>query len=138
LFLLAPAKLHPLWYSSFIPVFFFVSAIVAGISMVIFESMLSHRIFGHQINHHAVDFDKLTLGLGKAAAVGLFAYFALKWVGVAHDNRWVYLNTPLGHWFLVEVFAFVLFPCLLFTRAVRTRNAALVRLASIITVIGII
>ena len=57
---------------------------------------------------------------------------------MAHDNRWVYLNTPLGHWFLVEVFAFVLFPCLLFTRAVRTRNAALVRFASIITVMGIV
>ena len=138
LFLLVPGKLHPLWYSSYLPVFFLISAIIAGISIVIFESMLSHRVFGNRINHQGVDFDKLTLGLGKATAIGLFAYFALKWVGVAHDNRWDLLNTPLGHWFLVEVFIFVLFPCLLFTWAVRKSNAALVRFASIITVIGII
>ncbi|MCJ7507785.1 MAG: polysulfide reductase NrfD, partial [candidate division Zixibacteria bacterium] len=138
LFLLAPGKLHPLWYSSFLPVFFLTSAIIAGISMIIFESMLSHRVFGHLIEHSQEEFDKLTLGLGKAAAVGLFAYFALKWVGVAHDNRWEYLSTPLGRWFLVEVLGFVLIPCIIFTRAVRKGDANLVRVASIITVIGII
>lgn len=35
LFLLAPGKLHPLWYSEFLPLFFFVSSIFAGLSMVI-------------------------------------------------------------------------------------------------------
>ncbi len=43
LFLIAPSKLHPLWYSPYIPVFFFVSAVIAGLSMVIFEATLSHR-----------------------------------------------------------------------------------------------
>lgn len=32
LFLIAPSKLHPLWYSPFMPVFFFVSSMVAGLS----------------------------------------------------------------------------------------------------------
>ena len=36
LFLIPPSKLHPLWYSPFIAVYFFVSAIIAGLSMVIF------------------------------------------------------------------------------------------------------
>ena len=73
LFLMAPGKLHPLWYSPFLPVFFFISAIAAGITMVIFEGMLSHRIFGDQVSagdHHG--FDDLTLGLGKAASAVLF------------------------------------------------------------------
>ena len=35
LFLLAPSKIHPLWYSGNIPVLFFVSSIFAGLSMVI-------------------------------------------------------------------------------------------------------
>ena len=43
LYLIAPSKLHPLWYSSYLPVFFFVSSIAAGLSMVIFEGTLSHR-----------------------------------------------------------------------------------------------
>ncbi|MGE5813511.1 MAG: NrfD/PsrC family molybdoenzyme membrane anchor subunit, partial [Acidobacteriota bacterium] len=48
LFLMAKGKLHPLWYSPYIPLFFFVSAITAGLSMVIVESSLSHRLFGSQ------------------------------------------------------------------------------------------
>jgi Ni/Fe-hydrogenase subunit HybB-like protein len=37
LYLMAKDKIHPLWYSEFIPVLFFVSSIFAGLSMVIFE-----------------------------------------------------------------------------------------------------
>jgi Ni/Fe-hydrogenase subunit HybB-like protein len=139
LFLLAPGKLHPLWYTPYLPVFFLSSAIVAGISMVIFEGMLSHRTFSRQISHHDHErFDQLTIGLGKAAAVALFAYFGLKVIGVAHDHRWSLLATPLGHWFLVEVLGFVLAPCLAFAAAVRHRSARGVRAAAIWAVLGII
>jgi len=139
LFLLAPGKLHPLWYSPFLPVFFFISAIAAGITMVIFEGMLSHRIFGRLISHRDHEnFDGLTFGMGKAAAAVLFTYFCLKWIGVAHDNHWALLDTSLGHWFLLEVFGFVLAPCLLFYWATRQRNVQLVRMGAIWTVLGII
>jgi len=138
LFLLAPGKVHPLWYSPFIPVFFFISSIVAGLAMVVVESMLSHRIFHHQVEHQdAGQMDRLVLGLGKAASVVLFTYFCLKWLGVAHGQHWDLLLTPYGYWFLVEVFGFVLLPCLLFAYAVRTGNANLVRFTSVVTVLGI-
>ncbi len=75
LFLIAPTKLHPLWYSPFIPLFFFVSSVVAGLSMVIFEGMLSHRVFADQVEISHEQFDRITLGLGKAAAVVLAIYF---------------------------------------------------------------
>ena len=45
LYLIAPSKLHPLWYSGYLPVYFFISAIIAGLSMVIFESSLAHKHF---------------------------------------------------------------------------------------------
>ncbi|MBU0617331.1 MAG: polysulfide reductase NrfD [Planctomycetes bacterium] len=139
LFLLAPGKVHPLWYSPFIPVFFFVSAVIGGLSMVIFESMLSHRVFHQQVTqHNPTDVDRLTLGLGKAASVVLFTYFCLKWLGVAHGQHWDLLITPYGYWFLLEVFGFVLLPCLLYAHAVRKRSAALVRFTSVLTVLGII
>jgi Ni/Fe-hydrogenase subunit HybB-like protein len=139
LFLLAPGKVHPLWYSPFIPVFFFISSIAAGLSMVVVESMLSHRIFRSQVaDHNPAEMDKLVLGLGKAASVVLFTYFSLKWIGVAHGQHWDLLFTPLGYWFLVEVFGFVLLPCLLYALAVRHRSASLVRFASVVTVIGIV
>lgn len=139
LFLLAPGKVHPLWYSQFIPVFFFISSIAAGLSMVIVESMLSHRIFRTQVaGHDASHIDRLVLGLGKAAAVVLFSYFCLKWIGVAHGQHWGLLLTPYGYWFLLEVLGFVLLPCLLFGYAVRKQSAALVRFASVLSVLGIV
>jgi Ni/Fe-hydrogenase subunit HybB-like protein len=139
LFLMAGAKLHPLWYSPFIPVFFFVSAICAGMTMVIFESMLSHRIFGDQVNHEDHKrLDDITLGLGQGAAALLFTYFCLKWIGVAHDNNWHYLGTEMGSWFLLEVLGFVLAPALLLFFASRRGSPGLVRIGATWAILGII
>jgi formate-dependent nitrite reductase membrane component NrfD len=43
LFLMAKPKIHPLWYTEFIPILFFVSSIFGGLSMVILEGTLTHR-----------------------------------------------------------------------------------------------
>ncbi len=45
LYLIVPDKMYPLWYSAYMPVFFYVSAIAAGCAMIIFESFLSSRAF---------------------------------------------------------------------------------------------
>ncbi|UCD39387.1 MAG: polysulfide reductase NrfD [Fidelibacterota bacterium] len=139
MFLLAPGKLHPLWYSAFIPVFFFISSIVAGLSMVIFESTLSHRIFGHQVSHeHHANFDRLTIGLGRAAAIALFTYFCLKWIGVAHGNHWDLLGTTYGELFLMEMLGFILLPLLVYVWGIKTASARIIRLAAVWTILGII
>lgn len=49
LFLIAPGRMHPLWYSNIIPFLFFISCVAAGLSMTIFESFLSSRAFGREI-----------------------------------------------------------------------------------------
>ncbi len=139
LFLLAPAKVHPLWYSPFITVFFFVSAIIAGITMVIFESMMSHRVFHHQLDPNFIaKFDRLTLGLGKAASALLMTYFCMKWIGVAHGNTWHHLGTNYGLLFLVEMIGFVLLPAFVFAIAVRNKSAKLVRFTAIWTILGVV
>ncbi|ACG73100.1 Polysulphide reductase NrfD [Anaeromyxobacter sp. K] len=137
LFLLAPTKLHPLWYTPYIFVFFFVSAIIAGLNMVIFESALSHRIFQSRADHH-VDVDKLTIGLGKAAAVVMFAYFFLKLQSVVDGHSWGYLATGYGAWWLVEVVGFVLLPSLVFAYGARNRKVKLIRAASVVGVLGVV
>ena len=43
LYLIVPEKLYGLWYSPYLPVLFYVSAIAAGCATVIFESFLSAR-----------------------------------------------------------------------------------------------
>jgi Ni/Fe-hydrogenase subunit HybB-like protein len=139
LFVLVPGKLHPLWYSKLLPVYFLLSAIFAGISMVIVESGITHRVFAHQVkNVSHEEFDKLTVGLGKGAASAMFIYFILKFLGIADADAWEYLNTPYGYWFLVEIVGFVLFPVFLFTSAARNDNAKLARIAGVITVLGVI
>ncbi len=48
LFLMAKSKIHPLWYTEFMPVLFFVSSIFAGLSMVIVEGTIRHRVLKDQ------------------------------------------------------------------------------------------
>jgi Ni/Fe-hydrogenase subunit HybB-like protein len=135
LFLLAPTKLHPLWYTPFIFIFFFVTAVIAGISMVVVESSISHRVFAKQVSGH--DATKLLLGLGKAGALAMFAYFFLKLQGVIDGHAWGYLNTGYGAWFLVEILGFVLLPSLLFAFGARYGKVRFVQAGGVLGVLGV-
>lgn len=138
LFLIAPSKLHPLWYSSYLPVYFFISSIFAGLSMVIFESTLSHHYFAHKMDEaHMKGREDLALGFGKAASLVLAGYFATKIVGIAADNNWSLLSTPYGYWFLVELLGFVALPSFLYAVGVRDRNLTFIKWAAIWTVLGV-
>jgi Ni/Fe-hydrogenase subunit HybB-like protein len=118
-------------------IFFFISAIIAGICMVVVESAISHKVFASQVEGHHVDVDKLTLGLGKAGAVVMFAYFFLKLQGVIDGHAWGYLATGMGAWWLVETVGFVLLPALLFAYGARNGLVKLVRVAGAMGVVGV-
>ncbi len=139
MFLLAPGKLHPLWYSPYIPALFLISAIAAGLCMVIFVSFLTQRFLRNQADsEYLASVDNISLGLGTAASFVLITYFALKLIALAHGNHWDLLNTPYGYWFLVEIVIFVLLPCFLFVYAGRRRKVGLVQFTAILTIIGIV
>jgi Ni/Fe-hydrogenase subunit HybB-like protein len=138
LFLIAPAKLHPLWYSPYLPVFFFVSSIIAGLSMVIFESTLSHRYFAAKMDEaHMKEKDAIALGFGKAASLVLAGYFIIKVIGISEGNNWHLLETNYGLWFLVELLGFVGLPCFLYAVGVRDKNLKLIKWTAVLTVLGI-
>lgn len=139
LYLMAKPKIHPLWYTEFIPVLFFVSSIFAGLSMIILEGSLSHKVFGKQIDpkkHGSLD--DLMLGLGKGAAISLFVYYFFKLLVFVHDRQWDLLATGWGAWYLVELLGFVLVPCVMFTYAVRNRRPGLLKLAAAGALIGVL
>lgn len=139
LFLMAKSKIHPLWYSEFIPILFFVSSIFAGLSMVIFEGSISHKVFSHRMNYKLrSSHGDIVLGLAKICAGTMFVYLFLQIIVFIHENNWIYLNSTWGYWYLLEMGAFVLLPCLLFTQAVRYKNLLTIKIASIFTLIGII
>lgn len=139
LFLIAPSKLHPLWYSPYIAVFFFVSSIFAGLSMVIFEGTLSHKFLHHKMDQtYLREHNPLVLGYAKAASLVLFGYFVIKLIGVAADNHWHLLATPYGIWFLVEMLGFVALPCFLYAVGARDKNLGLIKFTALWTVIGVV
>src|SRR5665811_90773 len=110
LYLMAKEKIHPLWYSEFIPILFFVSSIFAGLSMVIFEGSISKKVFYKQIStkdHKA--HNGILYGLSNICAIAMFTYLFIQLVVFVHGKRWEFINTPMGYWFLVEILGFVLF-----------------------------
>ncbi len=139
LFLIAPSKLHPLWYSSYLPIYFFITSTIAGLSMVIFEGSLSHKFFHHKMDEtHLNETETLPLGFGKAAALVLFGYFVIKVIGISAANNWHYLSTGYGIWYLVELLGFVALPCFLYAVGVRDKNIKLIQYTAAWTVLGII
>ena len=72
LYLIVPEKLHPYWYTPLLPLLFFCSAICVGLAMTIFESSMSARHFGKQLEM------PLLISLGRALLVGLIAYSVLR------------------------------------------------------------
>lgn len=139
LFLMAKPKIHPLWWSQFTPVLFFVSSIYAGLSMIIFEGTVSHRAFGHLIapkDHHA--FDDIVFGLAKGAAITMFVYYVFKALLFIHDKQWDLINTVWGYWYLVEVIGFVLVPAFMFAFGYRHRSLNIVKIAAIMALLGVI
>ncbi len=139
LFLMAKDKIHPLWYSEFIPIMFFVSSTFAGLSMVIFEGSISHRVFSDQISDaNRKAHNGILHSLSKICAVAMFAYFTLIVLVFVHEKRWNLLDSPMGYWYLTEMIGFVLFPMILFFISYRKRKIGLIKAASLITMAGII
>jgi len=139
LFLMAKEKIHPLWYSEFIPILFFVSSIFAGLSMVIFEGSVSHRVFFNKLsekNHLAQN--GIIQSLSKICAGTMFVYFFLQLLVFIHNKHWDLINTPMGHWYLLEMLGFVLLPMMLFYFSYRKGNISLIRVAAALTMLGII
>jgi Ni/Fe-hydrogenase subunit HybB-like protein len=72
LFLIVPQKLYTFWYSPSLPLLFYVSAIAVGCAMVIFESHLSFRAFGHRLQ------EDVLADIGRILLVVLVMYLLMK------------------------------------------------------------
>lgn len=136
---MAKDKIHPLWYNEFIPILFFVSSIFAGLSMVIFEGSISHKVFHRMISEKDNKAQNgIIHGLAKICTGAMFAYLFMQLLVFIHGKHWDLLNTGMGQWFLLEMFGFVLLPMILFYISYRRNNILLIRIAAIITMLGVI
>lgn len=139
MYLLAPGKLHPLWFTQYIPVLYLSSSIYGALAMIIVVSTLVVRFLREKAGDVFLNsIDNLTLGLGKGAAIGMYIYFVLKIIAVAHDDNWSLLATPYGNWFLVELLGFVVLPVMILTYGVKRRSVGTVRFGAFLAVAGIL
>ncbi len=109
LYLIVPGKLYPLWYSPLLPLFFYLSAIGAGIGMVVLESALSGRAFGRRLEMDLLE----PLGRGMVVVVGVFGLLRLRVLAEAGTLAHL-LHPGYEEWmFLVEIGLGVALPVLL-------------------------
>ena len=134
LYLIMPEKLHPLWYSPLLPVFFFISAIAVGLAMTIFESSLSAKYFGRQLELPILQ------ELGRVLVVVLCVYGILRYEDLLHRGVLRLLLRPGYEMYLfwLEISLGVIFPLLLLSqKRVRTTAQGLY-LAAVLVVLGFI
>jgi len=139
LYLMAKGKIHPLWYSDFIPVLFLASSVFAGLSLVVFEGSISRRVFRLRMSpeHHA-HHDDIVFSLARISAGAMFVYLFLKLLDFVHGQHGALLATPMGAWYLLEVIGFGVVPCVLFLRAAQRRHMKLALTASVLALLGIL
>lgn len=99
LYLIVPNRMHELWYSPWLPVLFYLSAIGVGMAMTIFESWHSARAFRRHLEL------KLVQGMTRVLTVVIAVYFALRTMDMVQRKAYRALFEPgYERWlFLLEV-----------------------------------
>lgn len=131
--IIEPYKLHPLWWTSLLPLLFFVSAVNVGLGMIILESSLSSSAFGHGLETH------LLKKLAKADIYVLLIYLVLKFGDLAWSGELYLLFTSglMSVLFWGEIIVGALIPIALFSqRSVRESPKGLL-IGSIFVVVGL-
>ena len=130
IFLITPLQLHPLWYSSLLPVLFIISAAGLGITVVAAELLIIPYLYGRKPNLAVVS------GLARVAAVVLGVYFLLRvgelfvrgvLPGVLLEGSWESVT------FMIEMIVGILLPAVLLSfRGIRDKPSGLIGCALLI------
>ena len=133
LYLIVPGKLYPLWYTPLEPVFFFLSALCAGLAMTIFESWHANKAFGKRLQI------SLLTGLGRVLAVLLAFYLSLRVVDLARRQAIHLLWQPRSetYLFFLEMALLAVPMLLLFQPKIHTNRTALY-FCAVLTLLGFV
>ena len=118
LMVIAPTKVHPLWYTPALPLLFLMSAIAVGFPMVIFESILASRSFKLKPER------ELLSGIALYTPVLLAAYLAVKIADLVERDAvgYVFEGSVQSVMFLIEVGLGVVAPLVILLSR-RARNS---------------
>ncbi len=133
-YLIAPGKLHPLWYTPMLPVMFWVSSVCAGFAMVIVESKLSARVFNRNLELPLLR----QVGRVLVALLAVYGVMRLWDAGSRGVIGLAFQNTYEAYMFQLETMLGLVFPiALLAMPRVRFSGRGLY-LASLLVVMGFI
>ncbi len=126
---IAPSKLHPLWYTSFLPLHFLLSAFAVGVAMVVFESLLASRSLRLPYEMDILKNYSLLIPFL------LMIYLAAKVIDLLNRGAHIYLfeSSLESTLWLVEIGVGVLLPLLIiFSRRLRQRVGWLFTAAALV------
>lgn len=110
LYLIVPQKMHPLWNSGMLPVFFFISAVSVGLGMTIVESYLSARAFNKTLE------TPLLRDLARAMIGVVCVYWTMRLLDLGHSGAlgMIFDGSFPANMFLLEVGFMLVLPLVLF------------------------
>jgi Ni/Fe-hydrogenase subunit HybB-like protein len=134
LYVIAPEKLHPLWYSPVLPILFFCSAIPLGLAMTNVESFLSFRAFGKELENEILQ------KLGKACAVMLLLYLTIRIEDLIYRKsiKYAFQLNFASIMFFFEIVVFGIVPLFMLFREKVRRNPISLFIANFLVVLGTI
>jgi Ni/Fe-hydrogenase subunit HybB-like protein len=128
LFLIVPQKLHVLWYTPILPALFLMSAVCAGIAVVIVESHLCARFLHKHLPRH------LMVELGRVCSQAVWIYAIAKVADLWVRGAWGDLASHawLGLSWGVEVIGGAVVPAIWLMRMPREHPRGLIVSASLV------
>jgi Ni/Fe-hydrogenase subunit HybB-like protein len=133
-YLIAPSKLSPLWYSHHIPYMFLISAIMMGLSMVSFETILTGKVFNHEAPKDVLE------GLAKGVLFFGCIYCVLK-VGIIISGPGLgilFSSGFLGFMWMLEMAVGVIIPVVLLAKKSNRMDLDKLFVANIMVIIGVL
>jgi len=133
LMLIAPYKMHPLWYTPILPLLFLLSAFAVGYPMVVFESVIASWAFKRKPEMH------ILTPLSRLMIIPLGIYFLAKFIDVLVRDVYGHLMTPswTSFLFILEVGAGVLLPLVLLLSEKVRRSAGWLLATATLIVLGV-
>jgi Ni/Fe-hydrogenase subunit HybB-like protein len=134
LYMIMPNKLHPFWWSPLLPVFFFISAIAVGLAMIIFESSMSSKYFGRELEL------PILRDMGRVLAVVLSVYAILRFEDLYHRGvlPLVFVSGYEQRFFVLEIFLSIIIPLAVLLSPKIRESAEGLYFVAVITLLGFV
>ncbi len=131
--LIAPTKIHALWYTPIIPLLFLLSAFMVGFPMVIMESIIASRSFGRK-----PEMDLLT-PLAKIVPwfIGIYAIFKFGDLFLRRESISLTDCPRCTIAFLVEIFVGIILPFILLIQPKVRKSTNWLFFSAFLVVIGV-